>query len=87
MGWIGQRIACQMMKTADFLAVTPSFFARALLARGSRGEGDREIPLRLSTTGISRERDRSCLRRCSAAGLPWGKGLQVGLSWRCPCLL
>ena len=37
-GWIGRRIVCQMMKTADFLAVTPSFSARALLARGSRGE-------------------------------------------------
>ena len=38
MGWIGRPIACQMMKTADFLAVTPSFSAHALLTRGSRGE-------------------------------------------------
>ena len=38
MGWIGRQIACQMMKTADYLAVTPSFSAHALLARGSCGE-------------------------------------------------
>ena len=38
MGWIGRRIACQMMKTADYLAVNPLFSARALLARDSRGE-------------------------------------------------
>ena len=37
-GWIGRRIVCQMMKTADYLAVTPLFSARALQTRDFRGE-------------------------------------------------
>ena len=34
-GWIGRRIVCQMMKTADYLAVTPPCFLPAHCWRGT----------------------------------------------------
>ena len=84
-GWIGRRIVCQMMKTADYLAVTPLFSARALQTRGSRGEwaprgkGARR-PLPLVGKGIPwGEELRNCF--CVAdKGLLWRKRLQIGLS-------